>query len=151
VRQPAFAFREVVVTTPLERASGAHLEAVVREELRGTFFTLDLDAARARSRGAVGARRALRRQWPHRSRSTSTSTSRSRAGTTRARRHARRGFVADWNGELPQFNGPGRPVAAMTARYREWRGARAARADGARLRCRARGGWQHRRGGAAGR
>ena len=33
VRQPWFAFREVVVTTPLARASGAHLEAVIREEL----------------------------------------------------------------------------------------------------------------------
>ena len=29
-RLPAFAFREVVVTTPLVRASGAHLEAVIR-------------------------------------------------------------------------------------------------------------------------
>ena len=45
VRQPAFAFREVVITTPLTRASGAHLESVVREELVGTFFTLNLDRA----------------------------------------------------------------------------------------------------------
>ena len=36
VRQPIFAFREVVVTTPLARANGAYLEAVVRSELTGT-------------------------------------------------------------------------------------------------------------------
>src|SRR4051812_49865847 len=38
LRQPAFAFREVVITTRLVRASGAHLESVVREELAGAVF-----------------------------------------------------------------------------------------------------------------
>ena len=67
VRQPVFAFREVVVTTPLARANGAYLEAVVRSELSGTFFTLDLNRAReaiARVPWVRGA--GLRRQWPRR-------------------------------------------------------------------------------------
>src|SRR6185437_1313219 len=42
-RLPAFDFREVVVTTPLVRASGAHLTSVIRGELTGTFFTMNLD------------------------------------------------------------------------------------------------------------
>ena len=67
VRQPSFAFREVVVTTPLERANGAHLEAVIREELTGTFFTMDLERARGALTAVPWIRNvALRRQWPHR-------------------------------------------------------------------------------------
>jgi len=67
VRQPAFGFREVVVTAPLQRASAAHLEAVVREELAGTFFTMDLERARGALAQVPWVRNvALRRQWPHR-------------------------------------------------------------------------------------
>ena len=45
-RMPAFAFREVAVLTPLVRTSAPHLETVIREELAGTFFTMNLEAAR---------------------------------------------------------------------------------------------------------
>ena len=56
-RQPAFAIREVVVTTPLLRASAPHLETIVRDELAGTFFTMNLERARAAiGKRAVGAR-----------------------------------------------------------------------------------------------
>ena len=41
LRQPAFAFREIVVQAAPERASAAHLEAAIREELTGTFFTMN--------------------------------------------------------------------------------------------------------------
>ena len=83
-RLPAFDYREVVVTTPLARASGAHLEAVVRDELRGTFFTMDLDAARASLARVPWVRAvALRRQWPRPARDRDRrARSRSRAGTT---------------------------------------------------------------------
>ena len=67
VRQPVFALREVVVTNRLERASAAHLEAVVREELTGTFFTMDLARAQHALAQVPWVRSvALRRQWPHR-------------------------------------------------------------------------------------
>src|SRR6476659_10526009 len=66
-RLSAFNYREVVVTTPLARASGAHLEAVIRGELRGTFFPMDRDAARASLARVPWVRAvALRRQWPRR-------------------------------------------------------------------------------------
>jgi len=67
VRQSAFAFNEVVVTTPLSRTNGAHLEAVIRAELSGTFFTMDLASARNALTRVPWVRDAgLRRQWPSR-------------------------------------------------------------------------------------
>src|SRR5262245_19375124 len=67
VRQPMFAFREIIVRGPLERVSARHLEAVVRNELRGNFFTLDLDSARGSIQKVPWVRSVgLRRQWPHR-------------------------------------------------------------------------------------
>ena len=52
---PCSRFREVVVGGPLQRASAPHLEAVIRDELAGTFFTMDLDArARVAARGCRG-------------------------------------------------------------------------------------------------
>jgi hypothetical protein len=90
-RLSAFGYREVVVTTPLARTSGAHLEAVIRGELRGTFFTMDLDAARASLSRVPWVRAvALRRQWPRRLEIGRRASSRSRAGTTARRQHARR-------------------------------------------------------------
>ena len=67
LRQPPFAFREVVVHGTLERASAAHLEAAIREELTGTFFTMNLDRARSALTRVPWVRNvALRRQWPQR-------------------------------------------------------------------------------------
>src|SRR4030095_1381122 len=67
VRQSAFAFKEVVVTTQLHRTNGAHLEAVIRAELTGTFFTRDLASARNAITRVPWVRDAgLRRQWPNR-------------------------------------------------------------------------------------
>ena len=67
VRLRAFAFDEVVVTTPLNRTNGAHLEAVIRAELAGTFFTMDLAGARNAITRVPWVRDAgLRRQWPNR-------------------------------------------------------------------------------------
>src|SRR5947209_5878541 len=67
VRQSWFEFREVIVVTPLTRASGAHLEAVIREDLKGTFFTLNLNQAQSALRAVPWVRAvALRRQWPGR-------------------------------------------------------------------------------------
>jgi cell division protein FtsQ len=145
VRQPVFAFREVVVTTPLARANGAYLEAVVRSELSGTFFTLDL----ARARGALAhvpwVRSAgLRRQWPHRLEieiEEHVPLARwSDGGLVNTLGEV---FVADWNGELPQFSGPPGASQVMTNAYRGW----TARLSPLDLRVRglvlsARGGWE---------
>jgi len=145
VRQPAFAFREVVVVTPLARANAAYLEAAVRTELRGTFFTLDLAQARQALAGVPWIRAAgLRRQWPGRLEieieEHAPLARWNDAGLVNTRGEV---FVADWNGELPQFVGPVGASAVMTAAFRAW----AARLAPLALKLRgltltARGGWE---------
>lgn len=122
VRQPVFAFREVVVTTPLARANGAYLETVVRSELSGTFFTLDLAHARAALARVPWVRSAgLRRQWPRRLEieidEHAPLARWNDAGLVDTQGEV---FVADWNGELPQLSGPQGSAATIAARYRDW-------------------------------
>ncbi|MFO1323008.1 MAG: cell division protein FtsQ/DivIB [Burkholderiales bacterium] len=122
VRQPAFAFREVVVTTPLTRANGAHLEAVIREELAGTIFTMDLARARAALEGVPWVRSAaLRRQWPHRL-EVAISEHEPLARWNEGELVNTRGevFAADSRDELPQFDGPAGRAADVAARYAAW-------------------------------
>ena len=144
-RLAAFEYREVVVTTPLARTSGAHLEAVVRSELSGTFFTMDLDAARAALGRVPWVRSvALRRQWPRRLEievDEHVPLARWNEGALVNTRGEV--FVATFAGELPQFDGPDGQSAVMTERFREWTALLAPlalRLDGVRLS--ARGGWQ---------
>jgi len=122
VRQPTFAFREVVVTTPLARANRAHLESVIRNELSGTFFTLDLDRARLALAKVPWIRDvALRREWPQRL----TVEVEEHAPLARWNDNALvnshgETFSADFDGDLPQFNGPEGQAANVAERYAEW-------------------------------
>ena len=121
-RHDAFAIREVVVATPLKRSSPAHLEAAIRADLAGTFFTLDLEAARnALARVPWVRNVALRRQWP----------GRLEVAVEEHEPYARWGdaalvntdgeiFAAAFDGELPQFEGPDARAADVTARHRAW-------------------------------
>ena len=122
LRQPAFAFREVVVRGPLERVSAEHVEAAIRGELTGTFFTMNLDRARSSLARVPWVRRvALRRQWPQRLEVTIEEHAPlarwNDAGLVNAQGEV---FVAGYNGELPQFDGPDGSVAQVAARFREW-------------------------------
>lgn len=144
-RLPAFEYREVVVTTPLVRASAAHLESIVRSELRGTFFTMNLDRSRAALAHVPWVRSvALRRQWPRRL-EIEVEEHEPFARWNDSALVDTRGdvFVASYAGELPEFDGPDGQAALMASRYREWNGALAPyrlRLTGLRLS--ARGGWQ---------
>jgi len=122
VRQPAFAIREVVFRGAMARVNPAHLEAVVRSEWMGTFFTMNLDRSRAALSEVPWVKSvALRRQWPQRLEVTidehiplarwNDSALIDTAGSV---------FVADYNGELPQFTGPDGRAAELAERYREW-------------------------------
>ena len=122
VRQPAFAFRDVVITTPLIHASGAHLESVVREELAGTFFTLNLDRAGHALTQVPWVRSVgLRRQWPRRLEIDVVEHQPLARWNDTALVDARGDvFSADWDGDLPQFTGPDGQSPIVLARYREW-------------------------------
>lgn len=64
---PAFALREVRVEGPLAHVTRAQVEEVVRRELRGTLFTVDLARVRAAFERLPWVRRAaVRREWPPR-------------------------------------------------------------------------------------
>lgn len=125
VRQPIFAYRDVVVTAPLAHADAAYVEAVIRGELSGTFFTLNLERARAALAQVPWVKHvALRRQWPQRLDVTITE----HAPLARWNEGAMvdtegEVFTADYDGELPAFSGPEGRAADVAKRYRSWRDA----------------------------
>jgi cell division protein FtsQ len=121
-RQPVFALREVIVRGPLERVNPAHIEAVVREELRGTFFTLRLTDARVSISRVPWVRSAvLRRAWPLRLEITVSEHEPLARWNDGALVNVQgETFVADYDGELPQFIGPEGSAPEVTARFREF-------------------------------
>jgi cell division protein FtsQ len=151
-RQPAFEFRDVVVKRPLARASAAHVEAVIRDELGGTFFTMNLDRARASLAKIAWVRAvSLRREWPGRLEidiEEHVPLARWNDGAL----VDVQGYVfsADYAGELPRFRGPDGRAREIAERYREWSATLAplglSLAD---VRLSPRGGWQLRAVGAA--
>ena len=151
-RHPTFAFREVVVRGPLERVSAMQLEAVVRDELGGTFFTMNLEGARASLARIPWVRNvALRRQWPQRLEVTIEEhvpfARWNQSGLVNAQGEV---FAADYNGDLPRFEGSEGRAAEVAARYREWSEALAPLAlTVANVRLSPRGGWHVQAKGAA--
>jgi cell division protein FtsQ len=143
-RLPAFEFRAVTLDGALERVSAPHLEAVIRDELAGTFFTMNLDRARASLERVPWVRRiALRRQWPQRLEiSVEEHVPLARWNATALVNVEGEVFAAEHDGELPQFEGPEGRSTEMAARYREWNEALAPLAMAVEaLRLSARGGW----------
>ena len=143
LRHPAFAFREVVIQVPPERATPAHLEAAIRE-LSGTFFTMNLDRARGAFARVPWVRTvALRRQWPHRLEVTiEEHVPLGRWNDGQLVNALGEVFVADYNDVLPQFDGPDGSAPQVAGRYGEWRETLAQLSlslDGVRLS--PRGGW----------
>jgi cell division protein FtsQ len=152
IRQPVFALRQVVIEGALKRANPAHLEAVIREELRGTFFTLNLPEARASLQRVPWVKTAaLRRQWPNRLRIALTEHEPMARWTEGALVDTQgEVFNAEFTGELPQLAGPDDSAALVAARLREYGAALSARSlEISELRLSPRGGWQLRTRGAA--
>jgi cell division protein FtsQ len=145
VRQPPFAFREIVVRGPLGHVSATHLEAVVRNELAGTFFTMNLEGARAALARIPWVRSvALRRQWPQRLEMTiDEHAPLARWNATELVNTQGEVFFADYHGALPQFEGSAGRAAEVAARYRDWSEALAPLAlTVASVRLSSRGGWR---------
>ncbi len=145
VRQPAFSLREIVVAGSLSRVTPAHLEAVVREELQGTFFTMQLAEARDSLQRVPWVRGvALRRQWPNRLEIFVTEhLPLARWNDNALVNKEGEVFIADYDGELPQFIGPEGSAGEMSARFVEFGSAleRAGLTIG-EMRLSARGGWE---------
>jgi len=67
IRLPVFPLREIVVSGTVEHTTREQLETVARRELRGNFFTIDLEAVRSAFEKLPWVRNAtLRRTWPDR-------------------------------------------------------------------------------------
>jgi cell division protein FtsQ len=67
VQLPYFALREIQVTGSTQHITRAQVEAIVANELKGTFFTLNLPAVRTAFEKLPWVRTVnLRRQWPAR-------------------------------------------------------------------------------------
>ncbi len=67
IRLPLFALREVAVAGQIVHTTHEQLDAVANRQLRGNFFTLDLEAARRSFEKLPWVRNArLRRVWPDR-------------------------------------------------------------------------------------
>ena len=144
-RQAAFAFREVVVTGTLVHVEPAELDLVIRRELSGTFFTMNLDGARAALAKLPWMRNvSLRRQWPQRLEVTvEEHVPFGRWNDTALVDTFGGVFTAAYDGVLPQFAGPPERAAEVADRYREASAALAPlRLEVEAVRLSARGGWQ---------
>jgi cell division protein FtsQ len=64
-RSPRFSIQRVVVSTPLKKVDATSIERIVRKELRGTYFTLNLiNAQQAIKRAPWVKSVSVRRVWP---------------------------------------------------------------------------------------
>ena len=122
VRQPSFAFREVVVSASLERANPVEVEAIIRDELTGTFFTMDLEGSKASLSRASWVRSvALRRTWPDRLEITvDEHVPLARWGNNALVNTRGEVFEAEWRAPLPLFDGPEGRSFDIANRYQTW-------------------------------
>jgi len=144
-RQTPFEFREIVVRGELVHVDTVRLESAIRRELSGTFFTMDLESARAALVKLPWVRNvALRRQWPQRLEVTiEEHVPFGRWNDTALVDTFGGVFTADYDGALPQFAGPRERAADVTDRYREATAALAPFGlEVEAVRLSARGGWQ---------
>ena len=122
VRQPVFEVREVVVTRPLVRVNPAHLEAIIHEEFTGTLFTMNLERSRDAISQVPWVRKVtLRRQWPHRLElAIEEQVPFARWNDYALVNTQGEVFIADYQGELPQFDGPDGRALEVATRFNEW-------------------------------
>ena len=123
VRLPVFPLREVRITAETSFVRRAEIEAVVRRELHGNFFTLDLARARRGFESIPWVRRAdVRRQWPDRLDVTlEEHLPLARWGTLGLVNTQGEVFFASYEGKLPVFNGPNGAAKEMAIQYAYFR------------------------------
>jgi cell division protein FtsQ len=122
VRLPVFAVREVAVTTPALHTTREQVQSLVEGELRGNFFTLDLEQARVAFEKLPWVRRAsLRRAWPDRLEvELEEHVALARWRDTGLVNTYGELFEAATDQVLPVFVGPGGASAEMADHYRKF-------------------------------
>ncbi|MBI3045164.1 MAG: FtsQ-type POTRA domain-containing protein [Betaproteobacteria bacterium] len=122
-RLPAFALREVRIAGELRHVTRGQVEDVVRRELRGSFFALDLAATRAAFERLPWVRGAnVRRHWPARlDVALEEHVALARwAASALVNTHGEV-FQAAYDGELPVFIGPEGAAREIAIQYRYFR------------------------------
>ena len=119
VHLPVFPLREVRIATEPVHVGREEIEAVVRRELRGNFFTLDLARARKAFESIPWVKRAdVRRQWPDRLDVTleeHVPLARWKAsGLVSIQGEV---FQAQYEGKLPVFDGPEGTAKEIATEY----------------------------------
>lgn len=119
-RLPAFSLREVRVVGALKHVARGQVEDVVRRELKGNFFTIDLPATRAAFERLPWVRKVnARRQWPARldiALEEHVPFARWGAGAL-VNTHGEV-FTAAYDGDLPVFIGPDGAAREIAIQYR---------------------------------
>ena len=124
VRLPAFPLREVRISEPPAHVLPAEVEAIVKRELHGNFFTIDLPAARAAFERLPWVRRAaVRRLWPGRREVVlEEHVPLARwSGDALVNTHGEV-FEGVYEGDLPSFRGPAGTAKEIAIQYEYFRG-----------------------------
>jgi cell division protein FtsQ len=119
VHLPAFALREVRVDGRLAHVTGKQLESIVKHELKGNFFTLELAATRSAFEKLPWVRQVqVRRQWPDRLDITlEEHVPLARWGADALVNSYGEVFQAAYDGKLPMFEGPDGAAKEVAIQY----------------------------------
>ena len=119
VHLPAFALRHVDVAGEARHVTRAQVEAIVRNELKGTFFTLNLPQVRLAFEKLPWVREAnLRRRWPDRLEVRVVEhVPLARWGSTALVNMQGEIFQAAYDGKLPTFVGPAGTSKEIAIQY----------------------------------
>lgn len=123
VSLPAFPLREVRVAQPPVHVTPGEVEAIVKHELRGNFFTLDLAAARSAFERLPWVRRAaVRRHWPGRLEvALEEHVPLARWGERALVNTHGEVFAGAYDGALPLFSGPAGTAKEIAIQYAYFR------------------------------
>jgi cell division protein FtsQ len=119
MRLPAFPLREVGIRGELAHVTLDQIEGIVKREVAGNFFTLDLTQTRAAFEKLPWVRKAdTRRQWPDRLEvALEEHVALARWGSAALVNLQGEVFTAAYDGKLPLFVGPQDSVKEIALRY----------------------------------
>jgi cell division protein FtsQ len=119
VRMPAFSLRQLHVTGEARHVTRPQVEAIVQNELQGTFFTMNMPRMRAAFEKLPWVREvSLRRRWPARLEvQVVEHVPLARWGNTALVNTHGEVFAAAYDGKLPIFNGPSGTSKEIAIQY----------------------------------